>query len=104
MQLGPVVLATHLFFTMCHYQKCTKCTPLFVLLTFVSQSLHLLKFLLLLLLLWVRRVLLCDFGCARHWETKQVPEKRLGRFNTFAGTPAYMSPQVCGCVCVFVCL
>lgn len=59
---------------------------------FVSPSMHLLK---MLLLLWVHRVLLCDFGCARHWETKQVPEKRLGRFNTFAGTPAYMSPQVC---------
>lgn len=68
-----------------------------VLPAFVSQLLHLL---LLLLLLWVHRVLLCDFGCARHWETKQVPEKRLARFGTFAGTPAYMSPQVCGRVCV----
>lgn len=36
---------------------------------------------------------MCDFGCARQWDTKHVPEKRLGRFSTFAGTPAYMSPQ-----------
>jgi serine/threonine protein kinase len=42
------------------------------------------------------RVKLCDFGCARHWETKKVPEKRIGRFGTFAGTLAYMSPQVGG--------
>lgn len=40
------------------------------------------------------RVRLCDFGCARRWDTKHVPERRLGRFSTFAGTPAYMSPQV----------
>lgn len=40
------------------------------------------------------RVKLCDFGCARKWETKEVPKQRLGRFRTFAGTPAYMSPQV----------
>lgn len=42
----------------------------------------------------VCRVKLCDFGCARHWDTKDVPQKRLARFSTFAGTPAYMSPQV----------
>eukprot|EP00878_Enallax_costatus_P011766 GHUV01012282.1.p1 GENE.GHUV01012282.1~~GHUV01012282.1.p1 ORF type:complete len:518 (+),score=113.09 GHUV01012282.1:1083-2636(+) len=40
------------------------------------------------------RVKLTDFGCARKWETKEVPQKRVGRFRTFAGTPAYMSPQV----------
>ncbi|WIA14928.1 hypothetical protein OEZ85_001641 [Tetradesmus obliquus] len=40
------------------------------------------------------RVKLCDFGCARKWETKEVPAQRVGRFKTFAGTPAYMSPQV----------
>lgn len=37
---------------------------------------------------------LCDFGCARKWDTKRVPSQRMRRFTTFAGTPAYMSPQV----------
>lgn len=45
------------------------------------------------------RVKLCDFGCARKWETKEVPAQRVGRFKTFAGTPAYMSPQVEGRDC-----
>jgi serine/threonine protein kinase len=54
-------------------------------------------------------VKLCDFGCARHWETQRAPSKaRMGRLHTFVGTPAYMSPQVCVrvfivvCVCVFI--
>lgn len=39
------------------------------------------------------RLKLTDFGCAGGWD-KKAPAKRLGRFRTFAGTPAYMSPQV----------
>jgi serine/threonine protein kinase len=49
--------------------------------------------LILLLLLLCCSVKLCDFGCARAWQTKAVPERKLARFATFAGTPAYMSPQ-----------
>lgn len=41
------------------------------------------------------RVKLTDFGCAGSWERKKkAPKQRLARFKTFAGTPAYMAPQV----------
>eukprot|EP00775_Hariotina_reticulata_P003264 gene3264-3542_t len=42
------------------------------------------------------RLKLADFGCARQWDhtKKDVPKQRIRRFRTFAGTPAYMSPQV----------
>jgi serine/threonine protein kinase len=39
------------------------------------------------------RLKLTDFGCARRWEKQAAPSK-LARFRTFAGTPAYMAPQV----------
>lgn len=40
------------------------------------------------------RVKLTDFGCAGGWGGAASGKRRLGRFRTFAGTPAYMSPQV----------
>ncbi|KAI8471620.1 MAG: kinase-like domain-containing protein [Monoraphidium minutum] len=40
------------------------------------------------------RLKLTDFGCAGDWKPKQAATAKMARFKTFAGTPAYMAPQV----------